>query len=96
MNVEQGKRTIGLRMEREASLVGVQRHGLGNGFGLGRLSHLSLSFCDADHSTLFIDQCQASSTAFFPYNVVSFRPANTVPDHQIFSTRHKYLCHKYL
>ena len=79
MNVEQGKRTVRVGMEREASLVGIQRHGLGNGLGLRRLSHLSLSFCDAHHSTLFIDQCQHPSTLFFPYNIVRYDIANTVP-----------------
>ena len=44
VNVEQGKRTVRMGMDREANLVGIHRHGLGNGFGLGRLSHLSLSF----------------------------------------------------
>ena len=79
MNVEQGKRTIGLRMEREACLVGVVVDSLLDRFSLRGLSHLSLSFSCAYHYTIIIGQCQYPSRVFFPYNVVRYGTANTVP-----------------
>lgn len=79
MNVEQGKCTVRVGMEREASLVGVVGHLLGNRLGLRGLSHLSLSFSCAYHYTIIIGQCQDLSRVFFPYNVVRYGTANTVP-----------------